>query len=79
MQVHVLLFAGLRESLGVDRVLLDLPAPGTISDALLVLKERYPALSEQRFMTARNAAYAASDTSLEEGDELALIPPVSGG
>jgi molybdopterin converting factor small subunit len=43
--------------------------------------ERFPALTQHRksFLLAINKSYAASDTVVHDGDEIAVIPPVSGG
>jgi molybdopterin synthase catalytic subunit len=76
MHVRVRLFAGLRERAGADEVELDLPDGAVVSDAL----ERLSAVTNGvRVVMAVNHEYADPDASLAPGDELALIPPVSGG
>jgi MoaE-MoaD fusion protein len=76
MHVRVRLFAGLRERAGADEVELELPDGALVSDAL----ERLSAVTEGvRVVMAVNQEYADPDLSLAPGDELALIPPVSGG
>lgn len=52
----------------------------TVGSLRKALKTRYPPLLEIRsLMIAVNNAYAEDDLSIEESDEIALIPPVSGG
>ena len=76
MQVRVLLFAALRERAGADELELELPEGARVSDAL----ERVAALaSGLPVVMAVNRSYADADAPLHAGDELALIPPVSGG
>jgi MoaE-MoaD fusion protein len=76
MEVRVRLFAGLRERAGADEVELDLPDGAVVGDAL----ERLAALTGGgRVVMAVNRVYADPRVALHPGDELALIPPVSGG
>ncbi len=76
MHVHVLLFAGLRERAGASMVELELPEGAVVRDAL----ERLRAIAQDvPVVMAINQEYAAADAPLHAGDELALIPPVSGG
>lgn len=76
MRIRIRLFANLRERAGADELELELPDGARVCDAL----------SELRWLTggttvalAVNREYAGSDTPLRTDDELALIPPVSGG
>jgi molybdopterin converting factor subunit 1 len=82
MTVEVRLFAILRERAGQDRVQLSLPPTASVADALSSLGE-LPSLSEllERLPVrlAVNRDYATPETLLHPGDELALIPPLSGG
>ena len=81
VHVRVRLFAMQRELAGTRQVELDLPAGATIEDAWTALVDRFPALAPGRpaVRFARNGDYAPADTTLAVGDELAMIPPVSGG
>jgi len=81
MRVRVLLFAILRDAAGAGEVALDLPAGATARDAGAELVGRFPALQAYlpRIAFAVNRNYAPAQTELHDGDELALIPPVSGG
>jgi molybdopterin converting factor small subunit len=77
--IEVKLFAGAREVAGAGCVPQRLPAGSTVGDAAKALFADYPALREMRLRFAINAAYAAEDRVLHDGDELACIPPVGGG
>ena len=61
----------------------EIPAPHGITQEALwsALEERYPGIIHHKNHTrlARNFAYTAGDSIFKEGDEIALIPPVSGG
>jgi len=80
MRVRVRCFASLRE-LAVDRGELELADGASVDDAWSALAVRYPALESHRPFTraARNGAYAEWDAPLADGDEVAFLPPVSGG
>jgi len=79
--VQVRLFALLREALGVAKTALTLPAGSDVAGLLAHLAETYPNahLPEKRFTVAVNRSYAPPERVLADGDEVALIPPVSGG
>ena len=82
MRVHVRLFAILRERAGRSSIDLELPADATVSDALEQLgrdPDLGAVLGRMSIATAVNREYARNETHLAPGDELALIPPVSGG
>ena len=76
MNVTVRLFAGLRERAGCDEVALELPDGARVSDALARLDD---VIRDVPVVMAVNQEYAHDSHSLSAGDELALIPPVSGG
>lgn len=75
-RVTVRLFANLRELAGAGSVEVDAPAGATVGDvwALLGIGDEPPGIAY-----ARNRAYAAAGEPLVDGDEVGLIPPVSGG
>ena len=81
MRVNVKLFAVLRERAGVSDIALDLNDGDTVAAAARALGERVPAIGAMlsRVAFAVNREYAAATTLLRDGDELAAIPPVSGG
>jgi molybdopterin synthase catalytic subunit len=76
MEVTVRLFAMLRERAGAREVTLSLPDGARVSDALAELGSIAEGLP---LVMAVNREYADKDQVLDSGDELALIPPVSGG
>ena len=80
MRVRTRCFASLRE-LATDRSDLDLDDGSSVEDAWLALVGRYPGLQPHRpyALAARNGAYARWDDALTDGDEVAFLPPVSGG
>jgi MoaE-MoaD fusion protein len=76
MHVRVRLFAMLRERAGAEELGLELPDGARVQDAL----DRVESLTHGiRVVMAVNQEYADPDDELHAGDELALIPPVSGG
>jgi MoaE-MoaD fusion protein len=76
VEVTVRLFAMLRERAGSDSVTVELPDGARVADALTELSELAHGLP---LVMAVNREYADEETTLDPGDELALIPPVSGG
>lgn len=81
MNVQVLLFADLAESAGTRSMALELAAGACVADALETLSARVPAVASRLpvLAVAVGDRYVARTAVLQEGDELALIPPVSGG
>ncbi len=81
MRVTIRLFARLREFAGAAEIVCDLPAGSRVSDAWRWLAERYPAVAgyDRSVSAAVNADYARMDAPVSEGDEVAFLPPVSGG
>jgi molybdopterin synthase catalytic subunit len=77
MEVTVRLFASLRERAGTRELTLDLPEGASVADALAELRGVAP--EGLPLVMAVNREYAPEDQVLDAGDELALIPPVSGG
>lgn len=76
MQIRVRLFAALRERAGTDELELELPDGARVEDAL----EQMRALTDGvPVVMAVNREYADGTATLHSGDEVALIPPVSGG
>jgi molybdopterin synthase catalytic subunit len=76
VEVTVRLFAMLRERAGAAEVTLDLPDGARVRDAIAALGDVADGLP---VVMAVNREYAPEDARLDAGDELALIPPVSGG
>jgi len=80
MRITLRTFAMLRE-LSADRLEVDLADGSSLADAWAVLALRHPAVEPHRpyVRGARNGAYASWDVALADGDEVAFLPPVSGG
>ena len=82
MTIDVRLFAILRERAGREHIDVELAGGATVADALAALGEEPGlggVLAAMPVTMAVNREYASTDTVLRPGDELALIPPVSGG
>jgi molybdopterin synthase catalytic subunit len=79
--VRVRAFAALREALGTGDTTLQVEPGLDIAGLLAQLEVMHPGirLSDRKFAIAVNRSYAAMNTRLADGDEVALIPPVSGG
>ena len=82
MEIELRLFAIFRERAGRERLELELPEGATVADALAAAAEQ-PGLGEilaaMPVRAALNREYVDDDAPISAGDELALIPPVSGG
>ncbi|MDE2320320.1 MAG: MoaD/ThiS family protein [candidate division NC10 bacterium] len=81
MKVQVRCFAAVREIVGVSELIVDLPEGSTLIQLIDQLHCQYPRLQALTgsLLFSVNREYASSDKKLAAGDEVALIPPVSGG
>ena len=81
MRVTVLLFARLRDIAGASELARDVAPDATIGTVWHQLAGEYPEFGqyERSLSSAVNADYARMDRTLRDGDEVAFIPPVSGG
>lgn len=81
MHVRVAAFAAARELIGAAASQLELPPGARVRDAWATLEQRYPALAAhaRSMRVARNGRLAVGDEMLEDGDEIAVLPPVGGG
>jgi MoaE-MoaD fusion protein len=79
--IRVRAFAGLREALGTGETLLEAPVGTDIAGLMALVDAAFPGarLMTRRYTVAVNRAYAPPDRVLVDGDEVGLIPPVSGG
>jgi molybdopterin converting factor subunit 1 len=79
--IEVRFFAGPREAIGKSEVEVEVPPGATVETLIDLLRERYPALRPHtRFLSvAVNRVYAGAQTVLQDGDEVACLPPVGGG
>ena len=81
MRVRVLLFAGLREAVGKKEFFLELKDDSSLKELLAEIQEEIPVLDRYRgrLVVAVNQRRSPEETLLQEGDEVALLPPISGG
>ena len=80
MRVNVRLFAGLRERAGTDRLEVELPDDARVADVLAAMASTpVGELKPRECVVAVNREYATADERVNAGDEVALVPPVSGG
>ena len=80
MQFRVRLFASLREEVGQEIVTLELGNPATVADLLRAFSDTYPqARSVGQAIVAVNQEVANREAGIETEDEIAFLPPVSGG
>ena len=81
VRVKVLFFGRLKDVIGHAEESLDFAEASTIEQIFAVYSQRVPELAKYRssVVASRNQEFAAWDTPLHSGDEVAFLPPVSGG
>lgn len=81
MRVRVLFFGVLKDIVGRAEEVIEVAPESTLGSVFERYSERYATLRERRpsILFARNREFATADTALHENDEVALLPPVSGG
>ncbi len=83
MEVKILMFAVLAEQFGGSSLLVEVAEGATVADAIEIMTDGEESkkkwLSPDRVAVAVNQSYCGRDRVLVAGDEIALIPPVSGG
>ncbi len=81
MRVNVRLFARLRDLVGAGELSRDVEAGATVAAVWNALLQDYPAIEpySASMSCAVNAEYARMTTTVHDGDEVAFLPPVSGG
>jgi len=81
IQITVKLFAVYQETYQQSELTLELPADSPVKEVLEQIIKSHPALEKWRSLTrfGVNLQFVSPDTPLKEGDEVVLIPPVSGG
>ena len=81
MRVTVRLFARLRDLAGSGELVRDVATPATVETVWRALVEQMPTLRdyERTMSVAVNADYAKMSAEVHDGDEVAFLPPVSGG
>jgi MoaE-MoaD fusion protein len=81
MRVRVLFFGVLKDIVGAPAEDAEFPAGASLGDALAAYRARFPLMNDMSgsLLAARNREFANLSSRLEEGDEVAFLPPVSGG
>lgn len=80
MKYKINLFGITRDIVGGQTMEVEMSLPADVQAILAKLKTDYPTLNDiKSLLVAVNSEYAESDLILSENDEIALIPPVSGG
>lgn len=80
MNIKILAFGIAREICGSSTLRLEMPEGATAGDLKQLLIGQYPRLGGlNSFLLAVNEEFATTDTLISSGDEIAIIPPVSGG
>lgn len=81
MQVHILLFGPAKDLVGAAELELEIPSQATVKDLRASLVKTAPGLTRPlaAVRIAVNNEFAAEDRVIKPGDEIAIIPPVSGG
>ena len=81
LKVKVLFFGRLKELTSLVEDTRDMPDGSTLADLFSSYAQRFPALADFRssLVASRNQEFSAWDTRLASGDEIAFLPPVSGG
>ncbi len=81
MRITVRLFARLHDLAGSPELVREVPPPATVRSVWTSLVAEFPALAdyEKTMSVAVNADYSRMHAEVQEGDEVAFMPPVSGG
>lgn len=81
ISLTVKLFAAYQEAYGLTEINLEMPAGSPVGAVLDYIVDSHPELEKWRTVTrfGVNLQFVPADTPLSEGDEVVLIPPVSGG
>jgi len=79
MKVKVILFAYIREDIGFKEREIEIKEATKVGELWNEFKNQLPRKNNLRVLFAVNEKYVNEDEELKEGDEVAFIPPVSGG
>ncbi len=81
MHITVKLFARFKEAAGTGKLSAELPDKATVSDLVESLREKFDGitLTAEQTILSVNQEFAVAGTILNDGDEVAIFPPVSGG
>jgi molybdopterin converting factor subunit 1 len=80
-KIKVKLFAVLKEAVGKKEIIVAVPSGATLKMLKNKILQEYPALNSfsNKFILSVNLKVATDDTIITPGDEIAILPPVSGG
>lgn len=81
MRVHLKLFATYREIVGKRRLMVEVKKGSTVGEVVGDLLSEYPKLEKHKetMIYSVNKEYASLGTTLNDGDEVGVLPPISGG
>lgn len=81
MKINLLLFGSVREAAGTSKLKVELADGASVADLRIWLAERNPVVEKlgDRLAASINTEMAQADDVLEDGDEVAFLPPVAGG
>lgn len=79
MNIRLLFFGAVADSLGFRKADFVMPEGATAAELLEKLKEQYPLLAGHKLLIAVNEEYAEATARLDDGCEVAVFTPVSGG
>ena len=80
MVINILAFGVVKEIVGGSSVSMNFTDAITVAELVSTVKEKYPEVTKlSSFAVAVNGSYATLDTVIKQSDEIAIIPPVSGG
>ncbi|TSD66817.1 MoaD/ThiS family protein [Inquilinus sp. KBS0705] len=80
MNINILAFGIAKDIFGGSSISVDLPANADTASLKNILENKYPRLRQlASYMVAVNNQYAQDDSIINDRDEVAIIPPVSGG
>jgi molybdopterin converting factor subunit 1 len=79
MKIRLYLFARAREIVGESLIEYEIADGAEVAGLLSQLQAQYPGMAELEIKVAVNSEYAENNQQLQTGDEVAIIPPISGG
>jgi molybdopterin synthase sulfur carrier subunit len=80
MKINILAFGIAKDIFGGSSIDIELPADSSVYNLKYALEKEYPRLKQlASYMLAVNNEYALPEDSIHPNDEIAIIPPVSGG
>ena len=77
--LRIKLFAGIKQKIGKDEIIINADREIKVRELISIIKEQYPEIKELNFFVSVNHEFADEEKVIKEGDEIALLPPVSGG